>query len=217
MELLTLQPTQLMYVFIVSTGAVMKGVIDWPQADRLRSGGVGPHLPQRDSSTTRLSPSRLIKRALDNPDLSPREAAFLQALAPAFEKLVDEQYQEELYVGGASRLLAEPRLQDVSSLRDLLSLLEERFMLLRVLRAALGTRHGGGAHRQRARSHRSAALLGGGGQLWAAAAPSGHGQPGGTHAHGLRDGHRDGARDRPAAIGTGGRALRVTLRHRTIT
>ena len=30
-ELLTLHPTQLMYVFIISTGGVMKGVIDWPQ------------------------------------------------------------------------------------------------------------------------------------------------------------------------------------------
>ena len=83
--------------------------------------------------------ARLIRRALDDPGLSPRESAFLKVLAPAFERLVDEQYQEELYVGGASRLLTEPRLQDVSSLRDLLSLLEERFLLLRMLRAALGT------------------------------------------------------------------------------
>ena len=44
-----------------------------------------------------------------------------------------------MFVGGASRLMAESQLQDVSSLRDLLLLLEERFMLLRVLRAALGT------------------------------------------------------------------------------
>ena len=36
----------------------------------------------------------------------------------------------ELYVGGTARLLAEPRLSDVSSLRDLLSLLEERLVLL---------------------------------------------------------------------------------------
>jgi heat-inducible transcriptional repressor len=83
--------------------------------------------------------ARLIRHALDDPGLSPRESAFLKVLAPAFERLVDEQYQEELYVGGASRLLTEPRLQDVSSLRDLLSLLEERFLLLRMLRAALGT------------------------------------------------------------------------------
>ena len=31
-ELLALHPNQLMYVFIVSTGGVMKGVIDWPRA-----------------------------------------------------------------------------------------------------------------------------------------------------------------------------------------
>ena len=31
-ELLALQPHQLMYVFILSTGAVMKGMIEWPQA-----------------------------------------------------------------------------------------------------------------------------------------------------------------------------------------
>ena len=60
-------------------------------------------------------------------------------MAPAFERLVDEQSQEELFVGGTSRLLAEPQLKDVSSLRDLLMLLEERFLLLRVLRASLGS------------------------------------------------------------------------------
>ena len=69
--------------------------------------------------------------------MSPRESAFLHALSPAFEKLVDEQYQDELYVGGTARLLAEPRLSDVSSLRDLLSLLEERLVLLQMLRTAL--------------------------------------------------------------------------------
>ncbi len=31
-ELLALQPHQLMYVFIVSTGAVMKGTVEYPQA-----------------------------------------------------------------------------------------------------------------------------------------------------------------------------------------
>jgi heat-inducible transcriptional repressor len=137
-ELLTLHPDQLMYVFIVSTGAVMKGMIEWPRA-------IDPGLVEwartylNEKFDDQILTARLIHRALLDPGLSPREAAFLQALAPAFEKLVDEQYQEELYVGGASRLLVEPRLQDVSSLRDLLTLLEERFLLLRMLRAALGT------------------------------------------------------------------------------
>lgn len=137
-ELLTLHPSQLMYVFIVSSGGVMKGAIDWPRA-------IDPGLVEwartylNETLNDQTLTSRLIRRALDNPELSPREAGFLQVLAPAFGKLVDEQYQEELFVGGASRLLVAPRLQDVSSLHDLLSLLEERFLLLRVLRAALGT------------------------------------------------------------------------------
>ena len=137
-ELLTLHPDQLMYVFIVSTGAVMKGVIDWPQA-------IDPGLVEwartylNETFSDQTLTARLIRRVLESPDLSARESGFLKALAPAFEKLVDEQYQEELFVGGASRLLDESRLQDVSSLRDLLSLLEERFVLLHVLRAALGT------------------------------------------------------------------------------
>jgi heat-inducible transcriptional repressor len=137
-ELLTLHPSQLMYVFIVSSGGVMKGAIDWPRPiDRGLLEWARTYLNETLNDQTLTS--RLIRRALDNPDLSPRESGFLQILAPAFEKLVDDQYQEELFVGGASRLLASPRLQDVSSLHDLLSLLEERFLLLRVLRAALGT------------------------------------------------------------------------------
>jgi heat-inducible transcriptional repressor len=137
-ELLTLHPNQLMYVFIVSTGGVLKVIIDWPRA-------LDPGLVEwartylNETLNGQTLTARLIRRALDNPELGPREAGFLRMLVPAFEKLVDEQYQEELFVGGASRLLVEPRLQDVSSLRDLLSLLEERFLLLRVLRTALST------------------------------------------------------------------------------
>jgi len=137
-ELLTLHPTELMYVFIVSTGGVMKGVVDWPRP-------VDPGLVEwartylNETLNEHTLTARLIRHALENPELSPREAAFLKALTPALERLVDEQYQEELFVGGTSRLLAEPQFKDISSLRDLLSLLEERFLLLRVMRAVLGT------------------------------------------------------------------------------
>jgi heat-inducible transcriptional repressor len=137
-ELLTLHATELMYVFIVSTGGVMKGVIDWPRP--IDSGLVEwARTYLNETLNEHTLTARLIRRTLDNPELSPRESAFLKALAPAFERLVDEQYQEELFVGGTSRLLAESQLKDISSLRDLLSLLEERFLLLRLLRAALGT------------------------------------------------------------------------------
>jgi heat-inducible transcriptional repressor len=137
-ELLTLHPSQLMYVFIVSTGGVMKGAIDWPHpVDPGTVEWARTYLNETLNDHTLTA--RLIRRVLDNPELSPRESAFLKALAPAFERLVDEQYQEELFIGGTSRLLAESQLKDISSLRDLLALLEERFLLLRVLRATLGT------------------------------------------------------------------------------
>jgi len=137
-ELLTLHPHELMYVFIVSTGNVMKGVIEWP-------GAIDPGLVEwartylNETLNDHALTARLIRRALENPELSVRELEFLRRLAPAFERLVDEEETEEMFVGGTSRLLAEPRLQDVSSLRELLRLLEERFLLLRVLRAALGS------------------------------------------------------------------------------
>ena len=137
-ELLTLHPNELMYVFIVSTGGVMKGVIEWPHA-------IDPGLVEwartylNETLNQQSLTARLIRRTLENPELSAPEADFLRSLAPAFERLVDEQYAEEMFVGGAARLLAEQRLQEVGPLRDLLLLLEERFLLLRVLRTALGT------------------------------------------------------------------------------
>ncbi len=137
-ELLTLHPTELMYVFIVSTGGVMKGFIEWPAP--VDSGLVEwARTYLNETLDDQALTARLIRRTMENPDLSAREAAFLGSLAPALERLVDEQSQDELFVGGTSRLLAEPRLQDVSSLRDLLALLEERFLLLKELRAVLAS------------------------------------------------------------------------------
>ncbi|MBC7294159.1 MAG: heat-inducible transcription repressor HrcA, partial [Thermoleophilia bacterium] len=137
-ELLRLQPDQLMYVFIVSTGAVTKGIIEWPCP-------IDPGLVEwartylNETLNEHTLTARLVRKTLENPELSPREAEFLQCLAPAFQKLVDEQSEEQLFVGGASRLLAESRLQNVEILRNLLKLLEERVLLLQVLRAALAS------------------------------------------------------------------------------
>lgn len=135
-ELLTLHPEQLMYVFIVSTGTVIKGVIDWPcPVDTGLVDWARTYL--NESLNDQPLTARLIRRTLENPELSVREADFLRVFSPAFQRLVDEHCAEELYVGGASRLLAESRPQDISLLRDLLSLLEERYQLLQILRAAL--------------------------------------------------------------------------------
>ncbi len=137
-ELLALHPNQLMYVFIVSTGSVMKGALEFSQP-------IDPGLVEwartylNETLNNRTLTARLVRRALDNPELSTGEAAFLHTLTPALDKLLDEHDQEELFIGGASRLLSEQRLEDVRSLSDLYSLLEERFMLLRVLKLALGS------------------------------------------------------------------------------
>lgn len=137
-ELLALHPSQLMYVFIVSTGSVMKGALEFSQS-------IDPGLVEwartylNEMLNDRTLTARLVRRALDNPELSTREAAFLRTLTPALEKLLDEHDKEELFVGGASRLFSEQRLEDVRSLGDLYSLLEERFMLLGVLKLALGS------------------------------------------------------------------------------
>ena len=134
-ELLALHPNQLMYVFIVSTGSVMKGALEFSQP-------IDPGLVEwartylNETLDDRTLTARLVRRALDDPELSTGEAAFLHTLTPALDKLLDEHDQ---FIGGASRLLSERRLEDVRSLGDLYSLLEERFMLLRVLKTALGS------------------------------------------------------------------------------
>jgi heat-inducible transcriptional repressor len=137
-ELLTLHPSQLMYVFIVSTGGVMKGIIDFPHV-------IDPGLVDwartylNETLADKSLTARMVRHALVNAELSTGEIAFLHSLEPAFQKLVDEQFQDELYVGGASRLLLERSVDDVQALQSLLALLEERFMLLKVLRDALGS------------------------------------------------------------------------------
>ena len=205
-ELLNLQSHQLMYVFIVSTGAVMKGTIEWMgPVDEGLTEWARTYLNEMLNGKTLTA--RLVRRVLANPDLSVREADFLGALAPAFERLVDEQYEEEFYVGGTARLLAEPRHSDVSSLHDLLALLEERVCAAASTQGHTIDRDGGGAHRKRARGGRSPPVLGGGGQLRTAPAEAGHREPGRSHLHGLSDCYRHGPRDGTDPFRACGRAL----------
>ncbi len=137
-ELLRLQPNLVMVVFILSTGRVSKQIIDFPAA-------VDPGMVEWARSylnevlEDHLLTERLVRNAAENPELASRERTFLDTLAPAFELLLDEPSSEALYIGGASRLVSESAFQDLSELRDLLMLLEERYVLLRTLRTALRT------------------------------------------------------------------------------
>ena len=134
-EVLLLQPQVAMVVVITSTGGVTKrvisydsaldpGLVDWAGSylnEALGGMGVG---------------SRMLHGKLAAAELSERERAFLQTLAPVFTELEDTA-GDTLFVDGAARLLSEHRVQELSQLASLLDVLEHRVALLSVLRESL--------------------------------------------------------------------------------
>ena len=134
-EVLLLQPQIALVVVITSTGAVTKraftfdepidvGLADWAASY------LNERLAGMDLGALTL-PSRLIA-----PELSERERAFLETLAPAFSGLADT-VEDTLYVDGASRLLEGRGFDDISAMNDVIRALEHRVTLLSVLRSAL--------------------------------------------------------------------------------
>jgi heat-inducible transcriptional repressor len=135
-EVLALQPQVVMVVIITSTGGVSKmfatfdrpvdsGLLAWAGeylSERLVGFGLG---------------ARMLHQRLMDPSLSAVELAFLERLLPAFGDLASET-EDELYVEGTARLFSAGQIEDATQLNGLVSLLERRVSLLRVLRAALG-------------------------------------------------------------------------------
>jgi heat-inducible transcriptional repressor len=134
-EVLVLQPQVAMVVVITSTGGVTKRVISYDEP-------VDPGLVKWAASYLNEVlggmglGARMLHKRLLAPDLSDRERAFLQTLAPAFTEL-EETAEDTLFVGGAERLLSEDRLQELSQINDLMKVLERRVVLLSMLRSAL--------------------------------------------------------------------------------
>jgi heat-inducible transcriptional repressor len=134
-EVLLLQPQVLMALVITSTGGVTKrvisyeqpvdpGLVEWAEQflnEVLRGMDVG---------------ARMVSARINDPSLGPRERAFLRTLAPVFTEL-DDTAEHTLYVEGAGRLLSEDRVQELSQINDLLSMLEQRAALLGLLRSAI--------------------------------------------------------------------------------
>jgi heat-inducible transcriptional repressor len=135
-EVLALQPQVVMVVIITSTGGVSKmlttfegpvdpGLVTWAGEylnERLVGRGLG---------------SRMLHQRLVEPSLSAVESAFLEHLIPAFGNLAYGA-EDSLYVEGTGRLLSGGQIEDTSQINQLMSLLEARVALLRMLRAALG-------------------------------------------------------------------------------
>lgn len=134
-EVLQLQPSVAMVVVIATNGAVAKRVFNF--AERL-----DPGLLEWASSflNERLSGlalgARMTGDRLADPTLSPAEVKFLAEISAAFADL-ERRAGEDLYVDGASRLLSDERAPDIPEVESLMSVLEGRANLLRVLQSAL--------------------------------------------------------------------------------
>jgi heat-inducible transcriptional repressor len=134
-EVLILQPQLVMVVVITSTGGVTKRVFAFPDP-------VDPGVAEwaREYLNERVAGlqlgARLLRSRFEDPELSPRERAFLAELAPAFTELV-ESGEQSLYVGGTAGLLDEVHASDLRGYRRLLEVLEQRAALLELMRANL--------------------------------------------------------------------------------
>jgi heat-inducible transcriptional repressor len=134
-EVLTLRPSVVLVVIITSSGAVSKFVCAFGEAvDPGLLTWAAEYLNERVGGMP-LGARMLLGRLVD-PELSPRERAFIDRLSPAFTELGGGG-EDVLIIDGASRLLGARGLSDPGDVAELMALLEERVALLEVLRRAL--------------------------------------------------------------------------------
>jgi len=134
-EVLELQPQVVVVVTITSTGGVSKMMVTFEHAvDPGLVTWAGEYLNERLVGIG--LGSRMLHQRLVDPGLSATELAFLERLAPAFEE-IDRAGEDGLYVEGTARLFSAGMIEDTAQINELMSLLERRVALLRVLRTAL--------------------------------------------------------------------------------
>lgn len=135
-EVLALQSRVVVVVIITSTGSVSKMLVTFDQpVDPGLVTWAGEYLNERLLGTG-LGARMLHQRLIDS-GLSATEVAFLRRLAPAFGE-IDPEGEDALYVEGAAHLFSTGMIEDTAQINELMSLLERRVALLRVLRTALG-------------------------------------------------------------------------------
>jgi heat-inducible transcriptional repressor len=136
-EVLLLQPQVLMVVVITSTGGVTKRVFTFESpVDAGLVAWAGEYLNEQLVGLG--LGARALSRRLTDVSLGIVERAFLAVLAPAFTELAATA-EQTLYMDGATRLLSEHRVQDVTQINALMTMLEQRVTLLGALAAALST------------------------------------------------------------------------------
>lgn len=136
-ELVPLAPRKVMAVTITSNGNVTKRSFEFdrdidPGLARWATGYLNERL-----GGVALG-ARMIRSRLFAPDLAPVERAFIEALASAF--LEPPVGDEILFVGGAGHLVGQRAGQPIPGLDRLMSAVEERAAVTRLLRARLGER-----------------------------------------------------------------------------
>jgi heat-inducible transcriptional repressor len=137
-EVLQLNATKVVVIAIASTGDVARRVFEF-------EGPLDPGLVAWASSylNERLSGlgvgARMIATRLADPQLGPRESAFLAPLGGAFTELGTAP-EADLYVDGASRLLSDAHLPDLPRADRLMTALERRAEMLAMLRSSLAER-----------------------------------------------------------------------------
>jgi heat-inducible transcriptional repressor len=135
-EVLALQPQVVMVVVITSTGGVSKMLVTFEHAvDPGLVAWAGEYLNERLVGLG--LGARMLNQRLVDPSLSATELAFLARLAVAFSEISAES-EDTVYLDGTARLLSAGQIQDTEQINELMSLLERRVALLRVLRTALG-------------------------------------------------------------------------------
>jgi heat-inducible transcriptional repressor len=137
-EVLLLQPELVMVVVITSTGGVTKRLFRFDEPVDVGLADWAREYLNESLAGLRLG-TALVRRRFDDPGLSPRERAFLEAVRPVFVEALGEA-GPQLYVGGAAALLGDARAEELDSYQRLLEVLETRAAALELLSDALDPR-----------------------------------------------------------------------------
>jgi heat-inducible transcriptional repressor len=134
-EVLQLQPGVVLVVVITASGGVTKRVVE---LDEVPDAGLVDWARAYLNETVtglRLGAAAL-RRRFEDPSLTPRERAFLEALRPAFTEVLGSG-GGQLYMGGAAGLLGDARGPELEACQRLLEVLEQRAAALELLSDAL--------------------------------------------------------------------------------
>jgi heat-inducible transcriptional repressor len=134
-EVLQLAPNRVVVIAIASTGDVARRVFEFDRA--VDTGLVAWASSYMNESLSGLGVgARMIATRLADPELERVEAQFIGTLGTAFTEL-ERDTGGDLYVDGASRLLSEQHLPDLPRADELMTALERRAYVLRMLRSSI--------------------------------------------------------------------------------